>query len=146
MYVQTLGHVVLKVRSLERSEQFYAGVLGLTVCGRLSDPVPMTFFTLGNHHDFAVIEVGNEASRPGPEVTGLAHVAFKIGDSLDELQAAKVQLRRSGIDIAYKMDHTITKSLFIHDPDGNEVELYIDASDQWRTNFQSGRSAQLVDV
>jgi hypothetical protein len=72
----------------------------------------MTFFTLGNHHhDFAVMEVGDDASRPALDATGLAHVAFKVGDSLDELRTAKAQLRQAEIDIAYEMDHTVTKSV-----------------------------------
>jgi catechol 2,3-dioxygenase-like lactoylglutathione lyase family enzyme len=55
MHVESLGHVVLKVRDLQRSEGFYSGVLGMKVISRNSDP-RMTFFTLGtpgNHHDFA---------------------------------------------------------------------------------------------
>ena len=45
MQVQALGHVVLKVRNLQRSEDFYSGTLGMRVILRLDDP-RMTFFTL----------------------------------------------------------------------------------------------------
>jgi catechol 2,3-dioxygenase len=55
--VQQLGHVVLKVRERERSERFYTEVLGLQIAARRDTP-PMTFFTLGNHHDFAIVAVG----------------------------------------------------------------------------------------
>jgi catechol 2,3-dioxygenase-like lactoylglutathione lyase family enzyme len=51
MPVQQLGHVVLKVRDLQRSEAFYAGVLGMQIISQSSEPAAMTFFTLGNHHD-----------------------------------------------------------------------------------------------
>jgi catechol 2,3-dioxygenase-like lactoylglutathione lyase family enzyme len=57
MHVRSLGHVVLKVRNLERSESFYSDVLGMRVISRIPDP-PMTFFRLAtsvNHHDFAVV-------------------------------------------------------------------------------------------
>jgi catechol 2,3-dioxygenase-like lactoylglutathione lyase family enzyme len=57
MRIHQLGHVVLKVRDRERSEQFYTEVLGLPVAARRDAP-PMTFFTLGNHHDFAIMAVG----------------------------------------------------------------------------------------
>ena len=92
MRVQSLGHVVLNVRDLQRSEAFYSGVLGTPVISRISDPVQMTFFTPGNHHVFATIDVGEDAPAPDPSATGLAHVAFKVGDSLDEFDATKRQL------------------------------------------------------
>jgi catechol 2,3-dioxygenase len=131
MHVHTLGHVVLKVQSLERSESFYSGVLRMPVISRLSEPVPMTFFTLGlgNHHDFAIMEVGDQAPRPDGDATGLAHVAFKVGDSSDELRATRSHLHAVDIDITREMDHTVTKSLYVHDPDGHEIELYVDVSD-----------------
>jgi len=145
MHVHALGHVVLKVQSLERSERFYTGLLGLRVCARLTEPFPMTFFTLGNHHDFALMEVGDDAARPAPQTTGLAHVAFKVGDSLEELRAAKNHLRQAGIVIAYEMDHTVTQSLYLHDPDDNEIELYVDTADTWKTDPLAVATAELVE-
>jgi catechol 2,3-dioxygenase len=137
MRVQSLGHVVLKVHNLERSETFYSEVLGIPIISRISDPVPMTFFSLGNHHDLAVMEVGEHAPSPDPTATGLAHIAFKIGDSLDEFRSVKTDLDAAGIAILYVADRAFTKSLHMHDPDGNEVELYIDTSEAWRTNIQA---------
>jgi len=133
MFVRTLGHVVLKVRDLQRSESFYSETLGMSIVTRISDPVPMTFFTLGNHHDFAIIEVGEDAPSPDPATTGLAHVAFKIGDSHDEFHAVKAELDAANITILYEADRSFTKSLHLHDPDGNEIELYADISDTWKT-------------
>jgi catechol 2,3-dioxygenase len=141
MRIQSLGHVVLKVQSLERSETFYSQVLGMPVISRISDPVHMTFFSLGNHHDLAAIEIGEHAPSPDPTATGLAHVAFKIGDSLEEFCSAKTDLDAAGIAILYEANRALTKSLHLHDPDGNEVELYIDTSDAWNTNAQPVTSA-----
>ena len=129
MGVESLGHVVIKVRDLQRSEAFYAGVLGIPVISRISSPVRMTFFTLGHHHDFAVIEVGGEAPSPDPGATGLAHVAFKIGDSRESFDSMHSRLDSAGIDILYTAERDVTTSLHLHDPDGNEVELYVDKSD-----------------
>ena len=126
MHVQRLGHVVLKVRDAPRAEAFYAGVLGIPIVSRIEDPVPMTFFTLGDHHDFAVIELGDDAPSPAARATGLAHVAFKIGNSLDEFCLAKTELEAGDVEILYEADRTFTKSMHVHDPDGNEVELYVD--------------------
>ena len=61
MRVQSLGHVVLNVRDLERAEQFYYGILGLPIVARSDELGGMTFFSLGNHHDFAIHAVGDDA-------------------------------------------------------------------------------------
>ena len=135
MKIQSLGHVVLKVRSAQRSEAFYSGVLGIPVVGRISDPVRMTFFSLGSsHHDFAVLEVGEDAPAPDSGAIGLAHVAFRIGDSLDEYCSAEADLESAQITVLYTAERTYTKSLHLHDPDGNEVELYVELSDTWKTS------------
>ena len=74
MKVQGVGHVVLKVRSLERSAAFYSGVLGLRVVGRLGDR--MIFFSAGsNHHDLACLEVG--ASAPTRRATRSASITLR---------------------------------------------------------------------
>jgi len=126
VHVQELGHVVLKVRDAQRAEHFYGGTLGIPVAGRIADPVPMIFFTLGHHHDFAVMELGRHGPSPDRYAAGLAHVAFKVGDSLEEFDAVKRELEAAGIVILFELDHTNTKGMHMHDPDGNEVELFVD--------------------
>ena len=97
MKVHSLGHVVLKVADLERSEKFYSGVLGMSVCARFDQQgMKMTFFSLGNHHDLAIAEVSGEHIAGGDQAVGLHHVAFCIGTSLDELVEAKVHLEAAG--------------------------------------------------
>ncbi|HEX2172179.1 MAG TPA: VOC family protein [Dehalococcoidia bacterium] len=131
MRVQSLGHVVLKVRDLERAEEFYHGVLGLPIATRWEDR-QMTFFTLGNHHDVAVRALGPDAPLADPAGAGLAHVAFCVGDSLDELRAWKRRLEESGVPIDRITDHKVSHSIYLSDPDGNGIELYVDASDAWK--------------
>ena len=135
MKVQALGHAVVKVRNLERAEQFYSGVLGMPVAAR-HETMPMTFFTLGNHHDLAVLAVGEDAPDPPRNAPGLYHLAFKIGDTLDELRAAKTRLEEAGVKIDAVIDHTVSQSLYLRDPDGNGIELYIDGSDVWKEHPQ----------
>ncbi len=141
MKVQSLGHVVLKVTDLARSEAFYHGVLGMEVCARFDEQgLKMTFFSLGNHHDLALAQVSGSEPAGGEEAVGLHHVAFRIGTRLEELIEAKAHLESAGIE-PDPVDHEVTKSLYFKDPDGNMVELYIDASDAWKTDPQ--RVAQL---
>lgn len=144
MKVKALGHVVVRVTDRDRAERFYSGVLGLPICARLDqDGFRMAFFSLGNHHDFAVMEVSGEGSTHAESAVGLHHVAFNIGTSLDELREAKAKLDAAGI-ASTPIDHEVTKSLYLADPDGNGVELYVDASDAWRKEPQ--RVAQLAPL
>lgn len=144
MKIESLGHVVIKVTDLERAEEFYTGVLGLSACARLDqDGFKMTFFTLGNHHDFAIMEVSNGKHSQDDERVGLHHVAFNIGTTLDDLREAKTKLDGAGVNTeAY--DHEVTKSLYLEDPDGNGIELYVDVSEIWRKDPQ--RVAQMMPL
>jgi len=95
MKVQGVGHVVLKVRDLDRSARFYTGVLGLKEVARF--PGRMVFFSAGtNHHDLAVMAVGAM------------------------LEANQVKIR--GL-----RDHHVSQSIYLEDPDGNQIELFVDA-------------------
>jgi catechol 2,3-dioxygenase len=67
----------------------------------------------------------------------LARVAFKIGDSTDELRQAKAHLDALGIEIVMMADRTVSESIYIEDPDGNWIEIYVDVSDVWRSDPQA---------
>ena len=144
MKIKALGHVVVRVTDRERAERFYGGVLGLPLCARFDEGgLKMAFFTLGNHHDFAVMEVTGEGSSRSETAVGLHHVAFNIGTTLDELREARARLESAGIATT-PIDHEVTKSLYFADPDGNGIEVYVDASDAWRREPQ--RVAQLMPL
>lgn len=128
MHIRSLGHVVLKVRDLRRSEAFYADTLGITVASRISDPAHMTFFTLGHHHDLALIELDEDAAPADPRAPGLAHVAFEVGGSISDLRAAKVELESAGVAIQHERSSGFAESIYLLDPDANEVELFVDTS------------------
>jgi catechol-2,3-dioxygenase len=128
--VRELGHVVLYVRDIERSVRFYRDVLGWR---QLSPPegyprLPMAMFTGGRtHHELLLIEVGADAAPiPSGRRVGMYHFGLKVGDSDDELRAALARLRENGVSVAGATDHGVTHSLYLADPDGNEIELYID--------------------
>lgn len=144
MKIQSLGHVVIKVRNQQRAEAFYNGLLGIPIAARFP-PLSMTFFTLGNHHDFAVAAVGDDALDAPANSPGLFHVAFKIGTRIDELREAKLQLEGAGLKVeAY--DHEVSKSIYFNDPDGNTIELYIDASDVWKQRPEAVAQATPFDL
>ena len=132
MRVQKLGHAVLKVRSLAVSVPFYRDVLGLTEVARHGSN--MVFFSCGdNHHDLALLEVGGQAAPPMDNQVGLYHLAFKVGDSLDELRAFRDHLAAHGVALVGQADHRVSQALYCHDPDGIMIELYVDADPSiWR--------------
>ena len=129
MEVKWLGHLVLYVRDLERSRRFYADVLGWDeIHGDLPVRVPAAAFTSGRtHHELFLIEVGPDAA-PIPEGrrVGMYHFGLKVGESDEELREARDRIIEAGVRVVGASDHTVTHSLYILDPDGNEVELYID--------------------
>ncbi len=136
MNVKELGHLVLYVRDLERSRHFYRDVLGwreIAPDGGMR--FPAAAFTSGRtHHELLLIEVGpNAAPIPSGRRVGLYHFGLKVGTTDDELREARDALVAAGARIVGASDHGVTHSLYIEDPDGNEIELYIDVQpERWR--------------
>lgn len=123
MALKKLGHVVLKVRDLDRSEAFYTEVVGLRVTGRL--PGRMVFFSVpGNEdsHDLALWRVGPDAAAALPEQVGLFHVAWQV-ERPDELAPFYERLRATGVRVQGTMDHGANLSVYFEDPDGNMLEV-----------------------
>ncbi len=85
-------------------------------------------FTSGRtHHELLLIEVGEDAPHPGTgRRAGMYHFGLKVGDSDEELREALARLHAEGVRVVGTSDHTVTHSLYILDPDDNELELYID--------------------
>jgi catechol 2,3-dioxygenase len=147
--VDSVGHVVLKVSDVERALEFYVTALGLTEVVR-SDfgEGTMVFLSTGhNHHDIALVEVGPDARRPEGTDIGLYHVALKIGDDLDALRAAKAHLESCGVRIQWIADHAVSQSIYIADPDGNNVELFVDADPAiWQAEPSVVATANRLDL
>ncbi len=121
-----LGHVVLYVRELKRSLAFYRNVVGLNVIGEIFGGRAAMLSGGRTHHELLLIEVG---AAPGPLTgrrIGLYHIGWKIGESLAALRAMKTKLEQQGVAIDGMSDHTVSQSLYVRDPDGNELELYVD--------------------
>lgn len=131
MKIHELGHVVLYVKNITVSADFYRDVLGFNELKRGNG---IALYSSGRtHHELLLIEVGGEV-RPTYFEPGLYHIGFKIGDGPEVLREVYRELKASGVPIVGSADHTVTHSLYIRDPDGNELELYADVSDVWKTD------------
>jgi catechol-2,3-dioxygenase len=132
MEIKELGHVVLFVKSLERSVHFYRDVLGFKAIPA-DMPGAMMFSTGRTHHELLLIEVGEDVPAPRQgRRAGLYHIGLKIGDTVEELKTAKAELEAAGVRIVGMSDHHVTNSIYLLDPDGNEIEIYADVNTSWR--------------
>ncbi|HUV48430.1 MAG TPA: VOC family protein [Actinomycetes bacterium] len=126
MSVHRLNHAVLYVRDVPRSVAFYAEALGFAPTPGML-PIPGAAFLRApgstNDHDLGLFAVGEEAgaSGAGRETVGLYHLAWEV-DTLTDL--ADIAERLSGLGaLRGASDHSTTKALYAHDPDGLEFEV-----------------------
>jgi catechol 2,3-dioxygenase len=120
-----IGHVHLKVADLDRALGFYCGVLGFDLMQRLGSAA--AFLSAGGYHHHIGLNTWESlgGSPPAPGTTGLYHVAIRYPDRRS-LGDALQRLRRAGIPLDGAADHGVSEALYLHDPDGNGVELYRD--------------------
>jgi catechol 2,3-dioxygenase len=138
MEVKELGHIVLYVRDLQRSRRFYGEILGWKEIALLGGQGAM-FSSGRTHHELLLLEVGPGATPiPGAPRVGMYHFGLKVGETDQELREALDRLTEAGVKVNGAADHTVTHSLYIEDPDGNEIELYIDVQpERWREDPQA---------
>jgi len=132
MKIRELGHVVLYVTDIEKSANFYRDTLGFNEISRMHGAA---IFSSGRtHHELLLIEVGGSASERTAPKPGLYHIGLKIGDGPEAAQKAYKELVEAGVTIVGTGDHGVTHSIYILDPDGNELELYADVSEEWKND------------
>lgn len=125
-----IGHFVLRVRSLDVSVPFYCGVLGMRE-RRRSRTRRMAFLSFGaRDHDIGLLEVGAPAHPRDEARAGLAHIAFRVGDSSADLRAFMEHLDGLGLAPRRTAKHDFSSSIYLEDPDGIELEVYVDAAER----------------
>jgi catechol 2,3-dioxygenase len=120
-----IGHVHLKVADIDRSLGFWCDVLGFELQQRLGDQA--AFISAGGYHHHIGLNTWESrgGSPPPPGHTGLYHVAVRYPDRATLADAVR-RLRDAGISLDGASDHGVSEALYLHDPDGNGVELYRD--------------------
>ena len=119
--INKVAHVVLGCRDPQVSIKFYTEVLGMEVVRHFEER-NMAFFSFGEqHHDIAVMKVPDDepiGSKRGP------HTALQIAGGVEELAEMYRRLKDHGVEVQRTTDHTLTKSIYFFDPDGNRLEIF----------------------
>ncbi len=135
MQIKELGHVVLYVSSLKRSADFYRDTLGFNEIFR--GPGVAAFSSGRTHHELLLIEIGGAPEEKAYPKSGLYHIGLKIGNGPEAAKQTYRELIEKKVPIVGTGDHGITHSIYILDPDKNELELYADVSEEWKKNPQA---------
>lgn len=123
--VTKIGHVVLRVRDVKRSAEFYTKVLGF----RISDVYPesmmpgnMVFLRLNSDHHGVALVGGSDRDADSSE---MHHMAFQV-DTLDEVFRARDHLNKLGVKIEFEGRRRAGCQVAVefHDPDGHFLEIF----------------------
>jgi catechol 2,3-dioxygenase-like lactoylglutathione lyase family enzyme len=117
------AHFVLRTSNLPAMRDWYITVLNARVVHQNDFICFLTYDE--EHHRLALINVEG-LRQPAQDAWGLNHVAYTYG-SLRDLLSTYVRLRGQGITPFRPINHGPTVSMYYHDPDGNGVELQVDA-------------------
>jgi catechol 2,3-dioxygenase len=119
-----VGHVNLSVSDLARSLAFYHNVLNMKVTKRLDEAAFLSFDSY--HHDLCINTWHGKGGSPRPKgTTGLYHFAV-VYRNFAALQGACQRVLAAGVAIDDVVDHDVSLSVYLRDPDQNGVELYWD--------------------
>ncbi len=124
--IKRVGHLVINVRDQQASTKFYTEVLGFEVS--VNREGFGTFLTCGKiHHDLALFQAAPDAAPVTAGGLGLNHMALQVED-FDILTEFYHRLEDYKIEMP-TTDHSMTKSIYISDPDGNGIELFCNSQD-----------------
>ena len=125
----TFHHFNLKTTRLQALIDWYAAVVGAEVV--FQDDTGAWLTNDAANHRIALLAFPGFVDDPDKETrTGMHHSAFEY-ESFEDLNASYLRLRGQGIEPDICIDHGMTLSYYYKDPDGNRVELQVDAFGDW---------------
>jgi catechol 2,3-dioxygenase len=140
-----IGHVHLKVADLERAITFYRDTLGFDVTARYGTQA--AFLSAGGYHHHIGLNTWESqgGAPPPPGSTGLYHFAINYPERRDLATALK-RLYDHGWGIDGASDHGTHEAIYLHDPDGNGIELACDRDpSHWLRNGQMVMERRALD-
>lgn len=127
----SIGHVHLKVSDIQKSLDFYCGLLGFELMTTYGNEA--AFISAGGYHHHIGLNtwMSKDGSPPHKNNTGLFHVAILLPTRKD-LAILVERLREAKYPILGASDHGVSEAIYLNDPDENGVELYVDRSrEEW---------------
>lgn len=139
-----IGHVHLKVADLGRALDFYCGVLGFELTQKYG--AQAAFVSAGGYHHHIGLNTWESrgGQPPASGTTGLYHLAILYPTRAD-LADALARVIKSGIALDGAADHGVSEALYLHDPDGNGIELYCDRPEALWPRDEEGRIAMKTE-
>ena len=133
-----LGHVVMRVRDMDRSLDFYTRVMGLTIMERSPSGTVFMSANTEKSHELAIRAIGMDAAGPDHSLIGQAHMAWQM-ESFEDLQELYLRLKENDGRIQIVRDHGISLGVYLLDPDDNEIEVYYELpKSQWKSHPEKG--------
>ena len=133
-----IGHVHLKVSDLNRSLEFYCGLLGFELVTMYGTAA--AFISAGGYHHHIGLNTwhSKNGSPPPPQSTGLYHTAI-VYPTRKDLAIVLKRLVDANYPLTGASDHGVSQAIYLNDPDGNGVELYWDKPrDEWPMDENGG--------
>ena len=126
-----LGHVVMRIRDMDRSLDFYTRVMGLTIMERSPRGTVFMSANTEKSHELAIRAIGTDANGPDSSLVGQAHMAWQM-ESFEDLQELYLRLKENDARILRIGDHGVSLGVYLLDPDDNEIEVYYELpKSQW---------------
>ena len=134
-----LTHLGINVVDLDKMVKFYTELLGMKVSDTGFSPrlgYKLAFLTASenNHHQLVMAEC-RDAKSPST----VNQISF-TWPSLDDIRALDKKLRRRGVKTT-PIDHGNAWSIYFPDPEGNQIECYLDAP--WQVAQPHGKPLDL---
>jgi catechol 2,3-dioxygenase len=147
-----INHLVLNVRDLEVSHRFWTEIIGFRQVAELKNrPFKMRFYSGVSqhgdvtHHDLALAEAppdtaGQDSWTMQPRRIGLNHVAIAWPDRESWLRQIEF-LQAKGVKFLRRVNHGMTHSVYIEDPDGHGIEvLYELPREVWENDIDAAQN------
>jgi catechol 2,3-dioxygenase len=126
------SHLGLACKDLAKMEDFYTRVLGFTVTDRgHAMGMDLVFVSRDpmDHHQLVLVSGRPDNIPPHPFLPQFGslinQVSFRVG-SLQSLRKILQVLERENVQHIFPASHGIAWSIYCHDPDGNNLELFVD--------------------
>ncbi|NRB01756.1 MAG: VOC family protein [Rhodobacteraceae bacterium] len=116
----SVDHATLLVHDLDRLTRFYIEVLGFRVHHQTTDQV-----LLGAQTPFLTLKNSPDAARADPNAPGLFHIAYLLPNRVD-LASWLQHLAQNGLRPQGASDHNVSEAIYLSDPEGNGIEVYVD--------------------